>query len=164
MPKWTRIEIRPHASPETEKHKSRRTKSMSEKLNQCCHRFKEEIMTAETALERVGRHLASATATEVDALENRLKEAMSKCEAKREQATQAGQRIKQFLEETKNDVVTKFEDWKTDREIDKIEKHADKKEQQAVDAIVVAAFGVLKAEVAVVEALKARKIAVEVAG
>jgi hypothetical protein len=35
---------------------------------------------------------------------------------------------------------------------------------QSVDAVVVAAFALMEAEVAIVEALKARKIAVEVAG
>jgi len=46
----------------------------------------------------------------------------------------------------------------------KLEKDADKKEQCAVDAVVVAAYALLEAEVAIVEALKARKIAIEVAG
>ena len=87
-----------------------------------------------------------------------------KREAKREQAAHAGHRIKKFLEESKENVVTKFEDWKTDREIEKIEKDADNKEQQAVDAIVVAAYALLDAEVAIVDALKARKMAIEVAG
>ena len=98
------------------------------------------------------------------ALEVRGKEALAKCEAKREEATEAGERIKHFIEETKNMAVTKYEDWKTDREIDKIENHADNAEQQAVDAILLAAYAILKAEVAMVEALKARKIAIEVAG
>ena len=119
---------------------------------------------AEANLQQAGHHVAAATEDGVDALESRLKDAVAKCDAKREPATQAGQRIKQFLEETKDNAVARFEDWKTNREIEQIENHADKKEQQAVDAIVVAAFAILEAEVAVVEALKARKIAVEVAG
>jgi hypothetical protein len=66
--------------------------------------------------------------------------------------------------EKKDELIAKYEDWKTDREIEKLEKHADQKEQQAVDAVVVAAFALLEAEVAIVEALKARKVAIEVAG
>ena len=137
---------------------------MSDKLDQCCKRLNEEIKTAETHLQQVGHHLASATENDVESLELRLKEAVAKCDAKREHAAQAGRRIKQFLEDTKNSAVAKIEDWKTDREIGKLEKHADKREQQAVDAIVVAAFAILEAEVAIVEALKARKTAIEVAG
>ena len=137
---------------------------MSDKLKQCCDRLIEEIKTAEAHVQQADHHVAAATESEVAALEVRLKEAMAKCDSKREHAAQAGERIKQFLQETKNEAVAKFEDWKTDREIAKLEKHADKSEQQAVDAIVVAAFAVLEAEVAIVEALKARKIAIEVAG
>jgi len=97
-------------------------------------------------------------------LEIRLKAALTKCAAQREQANHAGHRIKQFIEEAKQTAVARFEDWKTNREIAKIEKHADQKEQQAADAIVLAAFALLEAEVAIVEALQARKIAIEVAG
>ena len=137
---------------------------MSEKLEQCRNRLKEEVQATEANLAQVGHHLASAIETGSEALEVCEKNALAKCDEKREHAAQAGERIKHFLEETKHTAVTKFEDWKTDREIDKLEKHADKTEQQAVDAIVVAAFAILEAEVAIVEALKARKIAIEVAG
>ena len=137
---------------------------MSEKLHQCCDRLKAEIKTIEHGLEQAGHHLTSATETSVGDLETRLKSAMEKCEAKREHATQAGHRIRQFLEEAKAGAVSKFEDWKTDREISKIEKHADRREQHALDAIMLAAFATLEAEIAIVEALKARKMAIEVAG
>jgi 3-dehydroquinate dehydratase len=137
---------------------------MNTRLDDTCTRFKEEINTIELCLGQVGKHLASAADTGVDALEVELDKATEKREAKREQAAHAGHRIKQLLEESKENVVTKFEDWKTDREIEKIEKDADKKEQQAVDAIVVAAYALLEAEVAIVDALKARKMAIEVAG
>ena len=137
---------------------------MSERLDQCCNRLKAEIKTAEACLGQAGQHVSSATETGVTALETRLKDALAKCEAQREQAAQAGHRIKQFLEEAKDNAVARFEDWKTNREIAKIEKHADQKEQQAADAIVVAVFALLEAEVAIVEALRARKVAMEVAG
>tara|TARA_R110000850_G_scaffold60079_7_gene138177 strand:- start:1547 stop:1960 length:414 start_codon:yes stop_codon:yes gene_type:complete len=137
---------------------------MNQKLERCCDRLKKEVQVTENHLAEVGHYLESAIEIEVDALEVRGKEALAKCEAKREEATEAGERIKHFIEETKNMAVTKYEDWKTDREIDKIENHADNAEQQAVDAILLAAYAILKAEVAMVEALKARKIAIEVAG
>ena len=137
---------------------------MNRRLNQCCDRLKAEIKTAETSLADMSGHLASATEEKLEGMESRWKNALAKCEAKREQATNAGQRFRLFLEEKKAEVISKYEDWKTDREIEKLEKHADKLEDRAVDAVVVAAFALLEAEVAIVEALKARKIAVEVAG
>ena len=138
--------------------------AMSKTLSECCKRFKEEMKTAESCLEDVGKHLAAAADEKVEGLETRWKHALARCEARREQAKGAGERVRQFLQEKKSEVVSKYEDWKTDREIEKLENHADKLEDQAVDAVLVAAFALLEAEVAIVEALKARKIAVEVAG
>ena len=137
---------------------------MEDKLEKCCQRLNDEIKSAETCLANVGQHLAAATETKATALEARLKEAVAKCEAKKELAVSAGQRVRQFLEQTKADIVSNYEDWKTNREIEKLEKHADKLEDRAVDAVLVAAFALLEAEVAIVKALKARKVAIEVAG
>jgi hypothetical protein len=134
------------------------------KLEQCVNRLKDEIKTVETGLADTSNHLASAAEETVEGLEARWKNALAKCEAKRAQVGQASERFLHFLEEKRKELVSKYEDWKTDHEIEKIEKHADKKEQQAVDAVIVAALALLEAEVAIVEALKARKIAVEVAG
>jgi phage-related minor tail protein len=137
---------------------------MNKKLEKCCADLKKEIETAETGLANVGHHLDSAMESEMEALELRLKEAASDRDARHGSATQAIQRIKDLVEEKKSGALASLEEWKTNREIAKIEKHVDKSEQQAVDAIMVAAFAILDAEIAVLEALKARKIAIEVAG
>jgi hypothetical protein len=137
---------------------------MSTTLNECCDRLKAEIKTAEASLADMSGHLASATEEKLEGLEVRWQNAVARCDARREQASNAAQKLRQFLEEKKSAVISKYEDWKTDREIEKLEKHADKLEDQAVNAVVVAAFALLEAEVALVEALKARKVAVEVAG
>jgi hypothetical protein len=137
---------------------------MNNKLEQCINRVQDEIKTIETSLADTSNHLTTAVEQKAESLEAGWKNALAKCDAKREEAGQAGQRLRQFLEEKKDELISKYENWKIDREIEKLEKHADKKEQQAVDAVVVAAFALLEAEVAIVEALKARKIAIEVAG
>ncbi len=115
---------------------------MSERLDQCCNHLKKEIETVEASLASTGHHLSSATETGVEALEHRLKEAKAQCEEKREPATQADHRVRHWLEETKQHAVTKFEDWKTDREISKLEDDADTKEDRAADAIAIAAFAI----------------------
>ena len=137
---------------------------MNERMDQCCLRLKEELKTVEKSLEDAGHHLASATDAGVDALEERLKTSLSVVGEKRGEALQAAQRVRQFVEETKDAAISRYEDWKTDREIGKIEKEADEREAHAVDAIVTAAFALREAEVAIMEALRARKIAIEVAG
>ena len=137
---------------------------MNNKLEQCISRLQDEIKTIETSLADTGNHLTTAVEQKAESLEAGWKNALAKCDAKREEAGQAGQRLRQYLVEKKDELIAKYEDWKTDREIGKLERHADQKEQQAVDAMIVAAFALLEAEVAIVEALKARKIAIEVAG
>jgi hypothetical protein len=137
---------------------------MNNKLEQCINRVQDEIKTIETSLADAGNHLTTAVEQKAEDLEAGWKSALVKCDAKREEAGQAAQRLRQYLEEKKDELISKYEDWKTDREIAKLEQHADQKEQQAVDEVVVAAFALLEAEVAIVEALKARKIAIEVAG
>lgn len=137
---------------------------MSEKLAKCCDRLKDEIKTAESYVADAGHHVGSAAEHGVDGLESRLHDAVVRCEEKRGQATEAAGRVRHFLEEKTGGAIVKFEDWKTDREIAKIENHADELEQHAVDAIVVAAHALLEAEVAIVDALRARKMAIEVAG
>lgn len=137
---------------------------MSRLLENCRKSLEEEIKVAEASLAKAVNHLTSSTEIATDTLEAGLKETLVKCEAKREQAEHAGHRIKLFLEEKAAHAISQFEDWKTDREIGKLEKHADKREEQAVDAIIVASYALMEAEVAIMEALKARKTAIEVAG
>ena len=137
---------------------------MNENFDQCCDRLKEELKTVESYVRKAGHHVESAAEHGVDGLERRLNEAVALCDEKRGSATDAADRLKDFVEEKKKNAVGKFEEWKTDREISKIEMHADELEEQAVDAIVVAAYALLEAEVAVVDALKARRLAIDVAG
>ena len=104
----------------------------------------------------------------IDTLSDKFKQCCSRLKAENHTSetclAQTGRRIKQFIEEAKHSAVARFEEWKKNHEIAKIEKHADLKQQPAVDAIALPAFALLEAEVAIVEALKARKTALEVAG
>jgi hypothetical protein len=138
--------------------------NMNNKLDQYCGLLKEEIKIAEAHLKQVGRHVESVGEDGMEILETRLKEAEAKCEVSRKKADEAAGRIKEFLEEKIDSAVTKLEDWKTDRDIEKVEKRADRKEQYAIDLMVLATFAVQGAEVALVDALAARKFATEVAG
>lgn len=134
------------------------------KLEQGIDRLKQEVQAAECSLVATGQHLASAVEEKVDALDLRLKNALGKYEAKLDGVRHAGHSLRDFVEKKRSELTARFEDWKTDREIGKIEKRADEKEEQAVEAIMVAAVALHAAEIAVLEALKARKFALEVAG
>ncbi|HRQ87307.1 MAG TPA: hypothetical protein PLA50_00805 [Bacteroidia bacterium] len=137
---------------------------MSDKLNQCILRFEENLKSAETYLTETKDHLTAAVKESADELETRTRNAMARLETRREQAAEAKEKILHYLEEKKDELITKLEDWRVDREIEKLERTADAKEEHAVNAVIAAAYALLEAEAAVLDALKARKIAVEVAG
>lgn len=137
---------------------------MSERLEQCCIHLRQEVHSVETKLTDVTRHLSRAAETGVETFDHRMKEVRQQQDVGREQADQAGSRLRQWLEEAKADAVSRIEDWRTDREISKLEEDADEKEERAADAILAAAYALLEAEATILDALKARKIAVEVAG
>lgn len=73
-------------------------------------------------------HLSSAVRESVDELEARGKNALERLEAKREHAASAKEKVLRYLEEKKGELVAKYEDWRTDREIEKPERTADAKE------------------------------------
>ena len=137
---------------------------MSDQMEHSRERLQAGIRTAEVHLKDASSHVESAVEHGIEVLDQQCTEALAKCDASRAKADEAGVRMKHFLAEAKDQAIAKFEDWKTDRDIAKIEKHADNAEQQAVDALELAAFAIIEAEVAVVEALRARKVAIEVAG
>jgi len=137
---------------------------MNEKMQKSCDKLKSEINHIEDHLSQINKQVKSAVQTELETLDTDLDNAKQKLELKQEQAGDAVQRVKDFLEETKNDLITKAEDWKLDHDIEKIEKEADKKEEQALDAIMLAALACNQAEVAIIKALKARKLAIDVSG
>jgi hypothetical protein len=137
---------------------------MNDKLEQCCKSFTKEIKAAEAHLDEVSRHVEMVSKNGLEDVEVRLKEAEEKCEASRKRAGEAGQHLKQLVEEKIGSAVSRLEDWKIDRDIAKVEARADRKELYAVSALVFAAFAIQEAEVALLKALAARKFANEVAG
>ncbi|MGB6223235.1 hypothetical protein [Haloferula sp.] len=124
--------------------------------------IREELSTAKESLTHVSRHLDEEC--ELSVLENGLMEATALRDTKREDAHKAGERIKEWFEETKDQVISRLEDLKTDIEIHRIEKDADRKEDHARDAMIVAAHALLEAEISLIEAIKARRLAIDVAG
>jgi TATA-binding protein-associated factor Taf7 len=132
---------------------------MSDKLKQYCDRLQEEVKTAETRLARVGQHLVSPELTPLADWKARLQEATTECTAKREQAQQAAQRVKGWLEEMQNTPGAPLDESNLDREAVKAESQADREEGLALDALAVAAHAILQAEVAILRAFKTRKTA-----
>jgi hypothetical protein len=136
---------------------------MSDKLKQYGDRLQEELKHAETFLARVGQHLVSPEAMPLADWDTFLQEAATRCTALQEQAQQAGQRVKLWMEEMQHKPAAPFDDSNLDAEVDKAENRADKEEGLALDAMVVAAHALLQAEVVTLKACKTRKTAFDLA-
>lgn len=136
---------------------------MNDELKPYCDRLQEGIKIAETGLARVGQHLVSPELTPLAAWKTLFQEAMAQCEAKREPAQQAGQRVKVWLEEVEKTAGTPLDESDLDGAIVKAENQADREESLALDAMAVAAHAILQAEVAVLQAFKSRKTAFDLA-
>jgi hypothetical protein len=67
---------------------------MNDPVKGYCDRLQEEVKLAEKRLARVAQHLVSPESTSLADWKTLLQEATTQCWAKREQAQQAGQRIK----------------------------------------------------------------------
>ena len=134
---------------------------MDTKLKQYCDRLQEEAKIAETSLARVRQHLFAPEATSLADWKALLRLAALKCQAKREQAEQAGQRVKVWLEEMQRRAGVPFDDSNLDREVSKAERQADREEGLALDAMLVAAHAALQAEAALLKAFKTRRNALD---
>jgi hypothetical protein len=132
---------------------------MDDKLKQYSDRLQEEVKIAETCLARVGKHLVSPELTPLANWKTLLQKATTESTAKREQAQQAGQRVKVWMEEMENEARTPFDYSNLDREVVKAENQAVREEGLARDALVVAAHAILQAEVAILKAINTRKTA-----
>lgn len=137
---------------------------MTERFSQLYRQIKEQVTEAENCLKDLVHHLKSPHESSPKEFDHHLKTINERCHASCEQAVEAGHRLKHFIEEAKTEAIAHFEDWKTDRAIAHLEAQADKKEHHAVDALILAAHSILEAEVAIAEALKARKTVIEVSG
>ena len=132
---------------------------MDDKLKQYCDRLQEEVKIAEMGLARVGQHLVSPELTPLADWRTLLQEATTQCAAKREQAQQAGQRVKVWMEGLEKGARAPFDDSNLDGEVIKAENQADREEGLALDAMVVAAHAILQAEVAILKSFNTRKTA-----
>jgi len=135
---------------------------MNDEVKEYSDRLQEEAKLVETRLARVAQYLVSPESTPLASWKTLLQEAMTQCGAKREQAQQAGQRIKVWMEMEK-ETSAPFNYSDLDGEVTKAENQADREEGLAMDAMVVAAHAILQAEAAILKAFNACKSAFDLA-
>jgi predicted nucleic acid-binding Zn-ribbon protein len=136
---------------------------MSEKVDKFCDGLKASLNKVEAQINEVKSNLSFAAKEGKDVVNAKLAKAKADVEAKKQEVAAAKARFDQQVEDKKAETSSKIEEWKTNREIAKLEHRAEKAEQYAEDAIILAAYAAAGAEYAMLEAIAARLISEEAA-
>ena len=129
---------------------------MSEKIDQFCNSLREQLTKVESQLNQVGESIRAAPQEAEAAIHSKLKAAQAVHEGNKQKVTEAKTKIADYVEAKKKEVESEVQQWKTNREIKKLDHRADKAESYAVAAIDYAAAAVAEADLATLEAIVAR--------
>lgn len=106
-------------------------------------------------------HLADVQNETESAIHAKLDAAKQKLEGKKEEALAAKEKADEYLGDKKADAKSSVAEWKAERNLKKLEKHAERAENHAESCIAAALYYAGEAEVAILEALAARQDAEE---
>ena len=91
-----------------------------------------------------------------DAVQTRIKASKEALEEKKQEAEAAKNRLEEFVEDKKAETQAAVAEWKTMRDLKKLEKRAERAQKRAEASIALALYYVEEAEVAILEAVAAR--------
>ena len=91
------------------------------------------------------------------AIQTKLNAAKETLHAKKQEAAAAKTRLEAFAEDKKTETKAAVEEWKANHDRKKLEKRAERAEKYADTCIDVANFSAAEAQVAILEAVSARK-------
>jgi|SRR4029079_16944639 len=119
-------------------------------------RLSQQIDTAKRKLELLKKDISELRDDDMAGLSERQTELRTRLEQQRSFAEQLQTRIATWKGERRNRAVDAISSWEQRREIEKLEAHAQKAEEIALDMVTVATHDFEEAEQAVLEALAAR--------
>jgi hypothetical protein len=129
---------------------------MGERIDQFTNDLRDKLNAADNRLDHLKAQLENAGQETQDAIESKLNQAKADIEEQKTKVKDGQQRAKDFLAadlaETKQDIHS----WKQNREIKKLEKRAERRENYAADTVLFAMAAIDEANVAILEALEAR--------
>ena len=110
----------------------------------------DQLKAAKVHLEDVQKETETAIKTKLNAAKETL-------EAKKQEAAAAKARLDDLVEARKTETKAAVAEWKANHDRKKLEKRAERAEKYADDCIEVALFSAEEAQVAILEAVTARK-------
>jgi hypothetical protein len=134
---------------------------MSEKIDQFCESLRQQLTEIETKLTHTKADLETVPQDAKHLVQSKLEDAKSQLATNQQKADDAKTNVQQWLAAKKSELQSQVEEWKADREVDKLVSRADRTESYAASAIVFAAAAVQEAQIAVLEAIEARMTADE---
>ena len=136
---------------------------MSEKVDKFCNDLRGHLNAIEDRLNRTKESVEKASNDTKEAIEAKKAEIKAKTEADKQKVKDAEAKAKNWIETKVAETEADLEDWKTKRDIHKLEKRAEHAEDYAASAIYIAAAAVDEAEYAILDAVGARMLAEDAA-
>lgn len=129
---------------------------MSGAADELKQKLSQQIDAARHKLELLKRDIADLRADDMALLRERQTEIRDRIDQQRSRAESIQSKIASWRRETRTRAVDAITSWEQRREIEKLEAHAKRAEDIALDMVSVAAHDFEEAEQAVLEALAAR--------
>lgn len=129
---------------------------MGEKIDEFCNELRDELTAADNRLQYLKVQVENANQETREAIQLKLDQAKADLEEQKRKAEDRRHQVKSYLEERVAETQHDISDWKKRREIKKLERRAERRENYAADTVFFAMAAIDEANVAVLEALDAR--------
>src|SRR5579871_6727081 len=130
---------------------------MSERVDKFCHSLQTNLNDLEARMTSFKTKLQSAPKQAEEALHKQLDQLQRKVESQKQTVAKAKTSVQNWIDQKTAEAESTINDWKAKREAKKLVHRADRAEEYASAAIVVAAATLDEAEQAVLEAVSARR-------
>jgi tellurite resistance protein/predicted transcriptional regulator len=144
--------------------KSARGSIMSTRIDNFTKQLHDNLEAVENRAKSLKESIQSAMKKTQAEIQSKLDEAKAQLDAKKQEFDEYRARLKTQFEEKESEVESNIEEWRASREVKKLEHRADKAEDYAATAILLAMAMMEEAEKATLEAIAARLDAEAAAG
>lgn len=129
---------------------------MSEKIDQFISNLHGRLTEVDNRIQRFKANVNEVNAKGKADIQAQLDKARTNFEEHKHKAEETKQRLEASIEEKKSETEAKIEEWRRNRQIDKLERRAQRAEEYAAESAYLAWWSVEEAEYAMLEAIAAR--------
>jgi len=135
---------------------------MGEEIDQFCEDLRTKLTVIENHLTTVGDSIKAAPSEAKEAISAKIDAAKTMHAQNMQVIADTKGKLEARVQERKSEIASEIQEWKTNRETEKLEHRAKKAENYAIFAIEFAAAATAEADLAVLEAIAARRETKEV--